>query len=469
MSSINQTERITNLRSVMKALLISVGSRGDAEPFCSLAQELLSAGHDVELFVQPEHETLIPKGCYDNDGDQHLHLTKLPFTQQEFYKFSGPPSHGADHSNPRVKFIGKVTDIIAALVFPHAKDVLETAMSQKVDVIVCSALTRPLALAVGEKLNLPVVIVHLQPLMPTEWFPHYSQTENCVNAILALHHQGSNGENNKSTNSTYGPTNLQSYWELEQFQHEFLQERQDEMYKSLGLDEDKLMTFDQLKVILSGNHERVHITNCFSQAIIPNHGFSNNNIHDIGPLADLYIQPDFESPADLQAFLADCDNPPICIGYGSMPFDKVQLIIETMEQLGEKAIFVMGAAISIPDSDGNSIFQISSVPYPWLLPQCRMMFCHGGAGVVNACLRAGIPIITSPLMGDQFFHAVLLERMGVGYQAGTMATLSKEDLLKGVEAGNKCHEKAKVLGERARQFPNGVVEMQKMLEKITNF
>jgi UDP:flavonoid glycosyltransferase YjiC (YdhE family) len=130
----------------MKALLICVGSRGDTEPFCALADRLLSGGHQVEFFIQPEYQSLAPAGA-------NIHT--LPFTHQDFYRFVGNPTHGAD--------------IIAALVPPCWKDVLQLA--ETCNLIVTSALARSLSFAISHKLEISVCLVHLQPLIPTEAFP----------------------------------------------------------------------------------------------------------------------------------------------------------------------------------------------------------------------------------------------------------------------------------------------------------
>ena len=42
------------------------------------------------------------------------------------------------------------------------------------------------------------------------------------------------------------------------------------------------------------------------------------------------------------------------------------------------------------------------------------MLSHGGAGVLHSTLRAGIPAIIAPLMGDQFFHAKLIHARELG-------------------------------------------------------
>ena len=58
-----------------------------------------------------------------------------------------------------------------------------------------------------------------------------------------------------------------------------------------------------------------------------------------------------------------------------------------------------------------------------------MMLCHGGAGVFHATLRAGIPCIISPLIGDQFAHAKLVTAKKLGCQAGALLTnITQEDI-----------------------------------------
>ena len=191
----------------MKALLITVGSRGDAEPFCALASELGNAGHTVDLFLQVDLTYLAPT-------NNNVKVCDLPFTMMDFYKVTAPGGGGKkrpssshrggevhdDPSNPRVKFIGVVADIIAELVLPCEPHVSRVVANHKetklpVDIIICSSLARPLALLVPHNFYIPVGLVHLQPLVPTRDFPHYSMKEKCIEAILSP--PDSNSSNNK--------------------------------------------------------------------------------------------------------------------------------------------------------------------------------------------------------------------------------------------------------------------------------
>lgn len=437
----------------MRFLLITVGSRGDAEPFCSLAQALAAKDHQVDLFLQTDLAHLAPSSAT---------VHELPFTQMDFYKYVGTPSHGADHENPRVRFVGIVTDIIAALVLPCCDAVLNEAVANNgsTDMIVTSSLARPLAMAVGQKCEIPTSVVHLQPLAPTDKFPHYSNAEQCVAALT------NNGGKLLSSDKAFE----EGYVELDGYHHEFLQDRLDEVYKKLDL---PLLRYDELKEALAGhNGDKTLIFNAFSDELVPNVHDAAVSIYTVGPLADTFVASSFTPPEDLVAFLTiKCETtPPICIGYGSMPFSKASMILEALEQVNRKAILI-GNALKVEDDDTISdwvkenVYQLSSAPYPWLLPQCAMMLSHGGAGVVNATIRAGIPPVISPLMGDQFFWAQLLEAKHVGVQAGSsMTALTKEDVVDAIQRADKCTEAAKELGEEIRANGVGVDRMVRVLE-----
>jgi UDP:flavonoid glycosyltransferase YjiC (YdhE family) len=80
-----------------------------------------------------------------------------------------------------------------------------------------------------------------------------------------------------------------------------------------------------------------------------------------------------------------------------------------------------------------------------------MMICHGGIGVVQACLRAGIPCLVSPLMGDQFALAQLLVGRGLGAQCGTrLSDITTQDIINAYRVGEKCFA-------RCRQISKSIV------------
>eukprot|EP00540_Astrosyne_radiata_P023210 CAMPEP_0116867678 /NCGR_PEP_ID=MMETSP0418-20121206/26754_1 /TAXON_ID=1158023 /ORGANISM="Astrosyne radiata, Strain 13vi08-1A" /LENGTH=388 /DNA_ID=CAMNT_0004503523 /DNA_START=186 /DNA_END=1352 /DNA_ORIENTATION=- len=373
------------------------------------------------------------------------------------------PTHGKDDPNPRVQFVGIVTDIIATLVLPCWESIWEEARSA--DVLVCSSLARPLALCLSvaassqhnddnnnEKM-LPVAVVHLQPLMPTTLFPHYSHVEEAVQAILLANKGGDSPK----------PEYEETYWKLEKVQYDFLHDRLEEKCCSMmGI---SLESFEELRPHLKGENPKTWIVNAFSKHILPSSAASAGpfTIHT-GPLADMYMPTmDFEPPQDVLDFFEE-GEPPICVGYGSMPVAQASVVREAMEELNVRTILV-GSALADGANKKDKILCVESIPYPWLLPRCSMMLSHGGAGVVHATLRAGIPSVISPLMGDQFFWSRLLQAKGLGVVCGTnLATLTKEDIMESITKANACKEACKELGEQIRKEESGPNVLVQKLE-----
>ena len=437
----------------MKLLLISVGSRGDIEPFLALAQALLDDGHEVHYALQNEsnYQSIVPSG---------VTVHPLPFVSNDFYKFMNP-SHGADHPNPRVRFVGVVTDLIGELVLPCYQQVMEVA--KDCDVIVTSSLARSLAFALTQELSIPTYLVHLQPLLPTGLFPHYSNADEFVECMTK-----------DPSTLVLKDDYLEGYWELERFQYDFLKERLDKMYADNGL--APLLTFDENKKILSGNSPSVHIVNAFSNDIFPPTPDAGPNVHDVGALGDAYVPKAFEPPvkdSDLVTFLNTGAQKPICIGFGSMPYDaeKVQGLLNVVQELEQRVVLV-GKALTLPESlekiewIEQNVRHVDGLPYAWLLPQCSVMVSHGGAGVMHAALRAGCACVISPLMGDQFVHAKLLEKKGLGAQAGqSMNSMTMEEFKSALEKALQCRDTASALGAQMRNKENyGVEKLVKILK-----
>lgn len=438
----------------MKVLIVCVGSRGDAEPFCALAAKLLEEGNEVEMFVQPELQEFVPKGVH------RIHL--FPFTQMDFYKYVGNPSHGQDHENPRVRFVGVLTDTIGELVLPCAESILSVAAanSNMVDCIVTSSLSRSVAFLASSKFKIPTFLVHLQPLVPTRCVPHYSNSKACVEALLSKELKSDNEKEET----------FKGHLELETVQHEFLKERLDKVYAQF---EETPITLEQVQERLLGQHESTILCNAYSDVLIPSPNDYGPMVKDVGALADSYIPKDFEPPSDATSDLLQfLEERPICIGFGSMPYDQVQRILEALETLNQKAILV-GDALKLDGIDSEwvtqNVRQVSGLPYAWLLPRCKLMMSHGGAGVTHATLRAGIPAVICPYFGDQFFFADYLQALGLGVRAtSNLTSATTDEMVKALKAAEACIPKAKDFQKKLAENPSGVDRMYQVMQETVN-
>ncbi|KAF6829637.1 udp-glucose:sterol glycosyltransferase [Colletotrichum plurivorum] len=101
------------------------------------------------------------------------------------------------------------------------------------------------------------------------------------------------------------------------------------------------------------------------------------------------------------------------------------------------------------------IHVIKSAPHDWLFSQIDAAAHHGGSGTTGASLRAGIPTIIRPFFGDQFFFGSRVEDIGVGICLKKWGAVSFARALWEATHNDRMIVKARVLGEQIRS-ENGV-------------
>ncbi|ROT37801.1 hypothetical protein SODALDRAFT_324300 [Sodiomyces alkalinus F11] len=101
------------------------------------------------------------------------------------------------------------------------------------------------------------------------------------------------------------------------------------------------------------------------------------------------------------------------------------------------------------------IFVIKSAPHDWLFRQMDAAAHHGGSGTTGASLRAGIPTIVRPFFGDQFFFGSRVEDLGVGIFLKKWGAMTFGRALWEATHNERMIVKARVLGEQIRK-ENGV-------------
>jgi sterol 3beta-glucosyltransferase len=126
---------------------------------------------------------------------------------------------------------------------------------------------------------------------------------------------------------------------------------------------------------------------------------------------------DWSPPAKLVDFLR-AGSPPVYIGFGSMssrdPQEMTELLVKALALSGRRGIVQAGwSGLSNADLP-DEIFSLESAPFDWLFPQMAAVVHHGGAGTTAAGLRAGVPSVVLPFMGDQYFWGRRVFRLGAG-------------------------------------------------------
>ncbi|RPD81684.1 hypothetical protein L226DRAFT_577428 [Lentinus tigrinus ALCF2SS1-7] len=159
----------------------------------------------------------------------------------------------------------------------------------------------------------------------------------------------------------------------------------------------------------------------------------------------------------------------VYVGFGSIvvpdPKAMTRCVIDAIAQSGVYAILSKGwsdrlvknaPAQTEPEEPlPKQIYPVSSVPHDWLFKQIDAACHHGGAGTTGASLRAGIPTIIKPFFGDQFFWADRVEALGIGAAVRKLTVESLSQALHEATTNQKLIDRAKLVGEQIRS-ENGV-------------
>lgn len=125
-----------------------------------------------------------------------------------------------------------------------------------------------------------------------------------------------------------------------------------------------------------------------------------------------------EPPNDLVTFLASGPRP-VYVGFGSMagtdPSATTELVLSAVAQAKVRAIIATGWGGIIRKTElPEHVHAVDSVSHQWLFPQVSATVHHGGAGTTAASLRAGCPTVVCPFALDQPFWGRRVHELGAG-------------------------------------------------------
>ena len=175
---------------------------------------------------------------------------------------------------------------------------------------------------------------------------------------------------------------------------------------------------------------------------------------------------DWEPPKELTDFIqrARSDGKKIVyIGFGSIvvsdPAALTKTVVESVLKADVRCILSKGWSDRLGNKDAivpevplpPEILQIKSAPHDWLFKQIDAATHHGGAGTTGASLRAGLPTIIKPFFGDQFFFGSRVEDLGVGICMKKLNVSVFSRALWESTHSERMIIKAKVLGEQIRK------------------
>ncbi|WP_026928810.1 glycosyltransferase [Glycomyces tenuis] len=350
----------------MRALIITTGSRGDIQPFIALARGLIRAGHEPLLaaprrFAPLAHPHGVPFAALD---DSVLELQG---------ELAGKGTRAA------LTAAGKLKPLMRRWL-----DDLASLADTPTDIVVYAPKTLG-APSLAERMDVPSLPALTIPLFqPTTHFP--------VPIAAARLPRVLNRPSWRLAGAVEAPwRGLVSRW------------RED----ALGL----AGSAPSLTERIAANG----VLNAWSRHLLPAPTDWPAAARPLGfwPLA---AEPDWRPPERLTQFL-DQGEPPVYIGFGSAvgrhPEKLTGTVLEALRLTGRRVIIATGWGALKASTEDKDVLFVDAVPHDWLLPRTAMAVHHGGVGTVAAAMRAGIPQIIKPFIGDQPFWARRVHALGI--------------------------------------------------------
>jgi vancomycin aglycone glucosyltransferase len=367
----------------MKALLSSIGSRGDVQPLLAVALELRKLGHDPRLCVAPNFKEWV----------ESFGLTCIPIgpdlkTITARASSSAPPRLSAEQRRQ-----------LAAHAVRTQLPVL-TEAARGCDLVVAAGALQIATRSVTEALKIRYVFAAYCPaVLPSQDHPPPKMDEHYPQSLPAS-------------------ANL-SLWEEEE-------QNWNDLFRAALNEERAKMRLAPVESV-----QRHIFTNspwlAADPAIAPAGTSTALQIVQTGA----WLMPEQSAlPAHVEHFLAS-GAPPVYIGFGSMRASEQtsSVLIEAARTLGLRSIISQGWGNLMPIDSGIDCLAIDEVAHDKLFPRVAAVVHHGGAGTTTTAARAGRSQVIVPHLYDQYYWAHRVSELGIGVSGPARENFTTDDIV----------------------------------------
>ena len=412
----------------MRISILTYGSRGDVQPFLPLSLRLMEAGHFVKLAAPRRFKSLV-----EEHGIEFVSLAGDP---EELSRRMNDAGHNF------LKLLNELTNHaieIGADVWRQTEDACKDA-----DLILHTFAHVVGAHTLARERNIPDIHVQGFPMFtPTGDYPNVTLPDLRARPLNRLTHTLS----------------ARITWWTARIGFERVRRRAGFPRRSL------YWPFED-----NPARPRTPVLCAWSPSVLPASEDWPPHVHITGYY---FFRPEhsYQPPAELLSFLGDREAP-VCITFGSMvnrDRDRIDRIVrESLKQTGNRGIILSGwSGIENPSSD--DLLYLRAGSHDWLLPRCKLVVHHGGAGTTAAGLRAGIPNVVVPFMADQLFWGSRVHAIGAGPKPILVRNLSVEKLSRSmVEAEKESVRKGAQEIGRQISSEDGTGEAVKWIETYFN-
>ncbi len=376
----------------MKIALMTIGSRGDIQPFMALALELKARGHTVFLATPPEHREAI-----EARGVEHRELG-LDISSL----LSRPETARYADGKGILKFLAIRKRVAKELFMKAGRDTM--GLFADADAVVYkNALS--MVSGISRLTGIPAIEVGLIPLTPT----------SCDTGLFL-----GGRDLGAPLNRLLSGITAEAVYTLSRAPLDAL------AAEIPGLDGYRA-SLKRARL----DRATSPLLYAFSPTVYGKPADWGENVK----LTGYWFLPDdprWEPPSALARFL-DSGEKPVYFGFGSMPnLDSgacLAAIRAALKRAGKRGIVNKGwGGLGAGSGEEEGLLFVDDVPHSWLFPRVAAAVHHGGAGTTAAALKAGIPSVIVPHLADQPFWARRLRELGAAPAAIPARSLSIERL-----------------------------------------
>jgi sterol 3beta-glucosyltransferase len=405
----------------MKIAILTLGTRGDVQPYAVLGRALKERGHEVVLSTAKNFKTLV----------ESYNLDFVP-VDADFQEILNSEEGKKIRKNP---FLAKKQ--LAKFVYPMMEDAFSTfyGLAQKSDMVLFHIKT----MADNFADQFP------QKMIKADVIPASQATKEFANPVF-------------------------SFLPLPMFLNKFtfkITEWGLKMWSKPVADFRKSAGLPQ-------RFQKPHLSSIYgiSEVLLKKPSDYPDNSYFTGFWSD---ESTIELTQEVKDFLAS-GEPPLLITFGSMPFDSklniIDLIKTVSDKLNIRIILIKGWGISNTEDliDSPNIKVIESAPYDKLFPLVKAVVQHGGIGTITSCLKAGKPFLTCPVLyplGDQYFWGMISYKKGIALKPLPLKKMTLEAFVHNIREllnNRDLYIKAKQMSEEVKK-ENGVDNAIEIIEK----
>jgi UDP:flavonoid glycosyltransferase YjiC (YdhE family) len=393
----------------MKFALAVHGTRGDVEPCATVGVELQRRGHDVRMAVPPN---LV--GFVESVG-----LAASPYGPD-----SGPQIDAASdflrHLSKIQNPVGVMRSAVELFVEGWAEmSTTLTSVAQGADLVLTGQTYHGVAANVAEYHGIPVAALHHFPVQVNGQlgFPSVPAPATLIRSTMRL-----------------------AWW----LYGRITKEAEDAQRRELGLPETAVCAARRMA------ERRSLEIQAYDQECFPGLATEWGSRRPfVGPLT---LELTSGAEDEVASWVA-AGTPPIYFGFGSTPVqsarDTVAMISDVCAELGERALIYSGARDSSCMLHPAHVKLVGPLNFSTILPGCRAVVHHGGAGTTAAGLRAGLPTLILWDVADQPIWAAQVKRLKVG-AARRFSKASRQSLLADIRSilAPECEARARAIATK---------------------